>query len=990
MTSLWDNFAVTGRTSSSELVGRSAELALLEDALAGAGSSATTVLVSGEPGIGKTRLVAELCDRAAAAGWLVATGGCSPVTGHDLPYGGVVSVLRSLAREVGDDALEPALRALGVSDVPSVPARPDAGELGRTWLFETILERVAAVSSRTGVVLVVEDIQWADHATLGVVDHLTRNLGERTVLLVCTSRSDALGTDMALRTFAAELARGANVRRVELVGLDRAALAVMAADILGAAVSDDRLDAVERLAGGNPFFAEELLAAGDRTGVPAGLRDVVMAGVEQLSPGAHHALGAASVFGDAVEHRLLAEVVDLESIELETAVREAVRQGLFIVDGAGYRFRHDLVREALYDSLLPAERRRLHGRLARVLDVEPDPDGRLIAELARHWWNAGDWEPALRTSLAAADKAMTVYAFDEAQGQFERVLGACDRVAPADGVAPVDRVEVLGRAADAAYWGGRGERAVAFAHAAVDLTDADADPIGAARCWTRLGRSAWAVGDPPGSGEALAEAERLLPEGEPSVELARVQCEQARWLMLMSHYEQAEARCRQALSTARAVGGRLEEGHASNTRGVSLCLLGRPDEGLALLRWSLEVAEEVGDPESLNRAYGNLASCLVEWAQLEEAAALTLDMVAAGEQLGGIRLNGSAFNSAEALIRLGRWDEAEAMARDYGGMPSGNCASTPLMLHVTLALLHGELDRARPLLEEVGTRTATLTDVQFRGSFHLLEAQLAIIEGRFADASGAIEQALGLVAGTEEQSLAMEMCAVGIRAVVDWAVQARAERRRVDDAKVRLRAAELADKADEIADRPRRQGLPPLPRTLAWLAQGRAEAARTGPPAPKLWEAATSAWESLNEPFASAYCRWRQAEALLAGRSERARATALVTDAWRTAVLLGAEPLRRDVEDLARRARIELEMADETPSAAAAAGSDLGLTRREVEVLGQLAVGRSDAQIAEALFISKKTASVHVSNILRKLGVFSRIDAGEIGQQAGLSPPQFP
>ena len=222
--------------------------------------------------------------------------------------------------------------------------------------------------------------------------------------------------------------------------------------------------------------------------------------------------------------------------------------------------------------------------------------------------------------------------------------------------------------------------------------------------------------------------------------------------------------------------------------GVSLCLLGRPDEGLTLLRWSLDLAEEVGDPESLNRAYGNLASCLVEWARLEDAAAVTLDMVAAGEQLGGIRLNGSAFNSAEALVRLGRWDEAEAMARDYGGMPSGNCASTPLMLHVTLALLHGELDRARPLLEEVGTRTASLTDVQFRGSFHLLEAQLALIEGRFEDASDAIEQALGLVAGTEEQSLAMEMCAVGIRAVVDGAVQARAERRRVDDAKVRLLA----------------------------------------------------------------------------------------------------------------------------------------------------------------------------------------------------------
>ena len=385
--------------------------------------------------------------------------------------------------------------------------------------------------------------------------------------------------------------------------------------------------------------------------------------------------------------------------------------------------------------------------------------------------------------------------------------------------------------------------------------------MGAARCWTRLGRNAWAVGDPPGSAEALAEAERLLLEDEPSVELARVQCEQARWLMLMSRYEQAEARCRQAIDTARAVGSRLEEGHASNTLGVALCLLGHPDEGLALLRWSLEVAEEVGDPESLNRAYSNLASCLVDWARLEEAAAVTLDMVAAGEHLEGIRLNGSVFNSADALVRLGRWDEAEAMARDYGGVPSGNCASNPLMLHVTLALLQGEFDRARPLLEEVGTRTASLTDVQFRGSFHLLDAQLALVEGRFTDASDAIEQAFGLVAGTEDESLSMEICAIGIRAVVDGAVQARAERRRVDDAKVRLHAAELADKADEIAERPRRQGLPRLPRTLAWLAQCRAEAARTGPPAPQLWQSAADAWESLNEPFGTAYCRWREAEA---------------------------------------------------------------------------------------------------------------------------------
>ena len=262
---------------------------LLEDTLAGAGSTATTVLVSGEPGIGKSRMVAEFCGRAAANGWLVAVGGCSPVVGHDLPYGGVVSVLRSLAREVGDDAVEPALRTLGVFGIASVPARPDAGELGRTWLFETILEQVSAVSTapawysssrtcsgpitRRWVSSIISLATWPSAPFCW-----SARVGRR-------ARSDG-----ALRTFAAELARGANVRRVELAGLDRAALAVMAADILGAAVPADRLDAVERLAGGNPFFAEELLAAGDLTVVPSGLRDVVMAGVEQVSPAARQAL----------------------------------------------------------------------------------------------------------------------------------------------------------------------------------------------------------------------------------------------------------------------------------------------------------------------------------------------------------------------------------------------------------------------------------------------------------------------------------------------------------------------------------------------------------------------------------------------------------------------------------------------------------------------------------------------------------------------------
>ena len=165
----------------------------------------------------------------------------------------------------------------------------------------------------------------------------------------------------------------------------------------------------------------------------------------------------------------------------------------------------------------------------------------------------------------------------------------------------------------------------------------------------------------------------------------------------------------------------------------------------------------------------------------------------------------------------------------------------------------------------------------------------------------------------------------------------------------------------------------------------RAEASRLNQSDPGLWGAAMAAWDDLSMPYHAAYCRWRQAAALLATRSGRREATDLLGQAWRASNKMGARLLQRRIEHLAQRARISLSTdavpADDTGTSVA---SDLGLTSREVEVLGQLAVGKTDAQIAEQLFISKKTVSVHVSNLLRKLDVANRFEAGEIGQQVGL------
>jgi DNA-binding CsgD family transcriptional regulator len=453
--------------------------------------------------------------------------------------------------------------------------------------------------------------------------------------------------------------------------------------------------------------------------------------------------------------------------------------------------------------------------------------------------------------------------------------------------------------------------------------------------------------------------------------------------MLMSRHRDAERRCQEAIAVARAAGARAEEGHALNTLGCCRGGLGQYDEGIDLVREALVIAEELASPDDLNRAYGNLSWLLIESGRLEEGAALAFDSAAVGEQLWGVRLNSAAANSADALVRRGRYDEAEALLAKVGNHAMGACVPEPYRLPAAIAIRRGRFDEADRLLATADELTVALSDVQLRGTFHMLVAEAALEQGRPEDAYEHVQRALALIAGTDDTTFGLEMRALGVRALADRLDDARTSGRRFDAAKARLLAVELVEEAERTvaASGEGRHA----PRTTALASMCAAEHSRLHRSDPDLWEESVSRWEAACEPYPAAYCRWREAEALLEGRAGRSRASECLELAWQAAAKMGALPLKDKIERLAQRARIPLREIDDTATAnGSTLAGDLGLTQREVEVLGQLASGRTDREIAESLFISKKTVSVHVSNLLRKLDVSNRVEAGKVGQAHGL------
>ncbi len=997
------------RFSSPTFVGRAAELGLLDEAWrrAAAGRSAV-VVVGGEAGVGKTRLVDELIRRCQAEDVRVLVGGCIELGEEGVPFAPVVAALQGMLRGMEP---ETARRWIGHGRadlarlLPEV-AGPPAGEgqavgpeltSAQGRLFELLLDLVERIAAERPTVLVVEDLHWADQSTRDLLGFLVRGLRRPGLLLVLTYRTDELHRRHPLRPFLAELERIRWVERVELQRFDRPELIAQLTGILGEPPGAELVDEVFERAQGNPFFSEELVAAaaaGLGGQLPPTLRDTLMARIDVLPDRTQHVLRVAATAGRQVEHDVLAEVADLPDAELFDALRQAISAYVLVADNQrdAYAFRHALVQEAVYGDLLPGERSRLHAAYATTLAAREGPGGceqaTAAAELAHHWYAAHDMERALPAAVTAGLAAERVYAYAEAQRQFERALELWERVPAVHPGIGMDRVDLLGRAAEAAFRVASADRAIALIRTALREVDAEAEPLRAGVLTARLAHFLRLSGK-PGAFTIYNEAVRLVPSEPPTPERAQVLAVLGQALMLKPMFEEARAVCEEAIAVARAAGERAAEGHARDTLGVVLAHLGDPAAGLAHLEEALRIAEDLHEQhgfavDDVLRGYANLCDLLDLTGELERAATLALRGVEEARQHGLDRSFGAwlTADGAAVLIKLGRWDEARERLHDAlpstasGGLAAINLYQVLAALEVgqgDLELAAEHLGEALKLFEKV------FVGAQHIGPLYREQAHMAVWRARHAEARTAVATGLSACLGVDGSRYAASLYPVGLRAEADAAVRARDRHATDEEADARRVAAELLEGARALAT-------PWGPEFEAQLAASEAEWARVaGDPDPERWQSAIDAWDKAGQPYPAAYARWRLAEALLAAGADREQAGRAVRDAHATAVRLRARPLRTELEQLARRGRIDL-AEEAAPDGPASAGSDdqLGLTRRELEVLRLVADGLSNRQIAEELFISAKTASVHVSNILAKLGVRTRVEAAAVAHRLAL------
>ena len=427
---------------------------------------------------------------------------------------------------------------------------------------------------------------------------------------------------------------------------------------------------------------------------------------------------------------------------------------------------------------------------------------------------------------------------------------------------------MLEQAADVAYFTGQAQRCVVLAREAIEATDLT-DSATLARRWALLGRNEWARGDSEGAFEAYRRAEAIVPPG-PSAVRARVLAEEARGYAVLSRWQEAARRADDAIAVARQVDAPAEECDAMHTRGVSRACLGFYDEGMAQVRQALAIAEELGSVDAAHRGYLNLSGLLLQSGRLEEAVALVFDSAAIGEELWGVRLSGAACNCVEALIYLGRLDEADSLLALSGQHGVGNSVRGSSVLSAAITIRRGDLGETAQHLAVLDELTVSLDDVQSRGGYHRLAAELALLEHRPRDAYDHIEQALGIAVTTDDGTDRPEMYALGVRALADEVEAARASGARVDVQEARLLADAMVEDCELVVAAPTERGGVPAARSPAFLATCIAEASRLHGPDPASWQRAGELWITTGEPHPVAYCQWREAEALLAGRAGRA------------------------------------------------------------------------------------------------------------------------
>ncbi|HEY1619058.1 MAG TPA: AAA family ATPase [Streptosporangiaceae bacterium] len=959
-------------------------------------------VVGGEAGVGKTRLVGEAAERAARAGFLVLTGQCVELGAEGLPLAPLVDALRVLVRTLPPGELAevlgpagPSLARLLPELLPGTEVRRGGEEMQKSQLLELVLGVFDRLGETRPVLFVLEDLHWADQSTLDLAAFLVRSLRGSRVMLVATYRSDELHRRHPLRPLLAAWERVRSVDRLELSRFDRGEVGAQLAAILGNDPAPGVADLIFDRSGGNAYLVEELAGTVSEEGqsdLSPSLRDVLLSRVDGLSTDAQRLLRVVSVAGRTVSDGLLAQVAGTGEAELYAALREAVENHLLLIGpgGRGYAFRHALTRDAVYEDVLPGERVRLHAAYAEALTRDPrlaDDESTLPAALAYHCYAALDLPQALPAAIDAARHAMDSYAPAEALRHLERALEIWPRVTDAEQRTGLDLTEVSRLAAEAAYRSGTLDRADSLLAEALARLPAAASPVRRALLLVQHAVTLRDLGRPGDAIPVLEQALALLPLDDARRARAVVLATLAGTLNRVSDMTRSVQVAEDAVAAAHAARARDVEADVTITLGLASSYLSRPEAGLGPLRAGVRLALELDIPVTALRGYINLSDVLELLGQHAEAVQAASEGLELAVQSGMARTLGAYLtgNQAEPLLRLGEWDRAdELITGSLDMVPEGVFGATLQQLRAELAAMRGRYDDAERELRTVRRAVAGIDDVQFTQPMKYIDAMIGLGRGDLGAARLAV--AAGLDLGTPEWAAryAWPLVWLGVRIEAEEAIGARDRRQAVPPATL-ARCAELA----AIVSR-----LPlPAPPSLGYRALAAAEQARaSGGDQPETWSAAVAAWRAAGEPYLLAYALLRLAESQ-AGGAHRAAMAEAVREAHEIAARIGAGPIAADAAALARRARLSLAPgagSDEAARAPTGPEDELarfGLTEREREVLARVAAGRSNPEIARELFISAKTASVHVSNILAKLGVSGRVEAAAVAHRLGVGRP---
>ena len=721
---------------------------------------------------------------------------------------------------------------------------------------------------------------------------------------------------------------------------------------------------------GIPFFVEELAECCERDlrMIPETLRDLMLARLDRLSPATRDVLRIASAAGTLVDHTVLLAVVDSDEHSLEESLREAVGGQVLVVDRAreAYAFRHALMREAVHADLLPGEHARLHARYAQALEKFARPEQ--AGEIAHHWSSAHEADKSFEWSLRAADHSRSIYAWREQLAHLERALDLWDQVSAPAERAGFDRVELLSRTSRAAGNVGQPDRAIALMDSALADVDPAQDPQRVAHLLVK--RSMHCEGT---QRDPFADLRRAIELAAPaSADRAAALAGTAALMLIEADLDPALGLAEEALAAAAEAGDASQLSNAHNTLGCLLFQVGRAEEGQAHFDLAHDIAVAQGTGTELFRYYGNYSDVLIGAGRFAEAVALAAEGRRVTAQRGLSRTQGAfmAGNEAEAEVLAGNWDHAvevidEALRLDPPSVTRGHLHS----LRAIVAVRRGDVSGAADSIDRAAEHLARAT----RQPQHMLP--LAMGRAEVAAADGDLPAALGILtrAATEAGPLAPppagwpfvwtwarhlldagEPAPAGLLAMMEHLRQVSAHPGWLAVTSAQLDALAASPPATPPAD------TPPAP---------------TAAPHPAAdWRAAAdalAAGEGLRHELADT--RLRLAEQLLADeRRDEARVELLA--AWEAIGQLGAQSLVPRASRLAGACRVTLRH-DDRPGAGAGVVSTANLTPREQEVLALVAAGRSNRAIGDELFISVKTVSVHVSNILAKLDVSSRTEA---------------